>query len=227
MYIEYNPKTLWREEFEADNKDFKVENTVGDPTPNDIKDLPESVNLLDWLPRTYNQWALGACTAYALTHIQLFNNVKEFESDLVEMDPLSLRKNMGHDPANKEDSWDYLENALKHSTKEWINGRKPDGKSEVFLASSYAFKNLWTGSEADFNNIKYYLNKWYPLYTAIKGTSKTWRELSAWELVTVFPASQTTWGHAVAMFGIDDTYVYFANSWAGIQNQHSKLVELH
>jgi len=212
-YWERNPWTLWREQFEADPSDFTTENTVGEPTSEELANLPESVNLLDDLPRTYNQGSLGACTAYALTHIQLLQNCREFESALLELDPLSLWINMGHNP-KVPDGWDYLENALKFSKSKWINGTGPGGKSLVFFTESYAYKNIWTAWKADFDTMKYYLSKWFPLYAALKWTSKTWRELSNGELVTVYPAASTTGWHAVGIYGIDNDYVYFANSWA-------------
>ncbi len=213
IYDEKNPWTKRREEFEADNRDYAAENILWVPTAQELKDLPESIDLLKDLPRTYDQGSLGACTAYALTHIQLYQNCKEFESSLVELDPLWLWKNMWHDPANRNDSWDYLENALNASVKKWIPGTDPSGKKMDYMTQSYSFKAFWALMDSDINYIKWQLSLGHPLYTAIKGTSKTWKELSAWELVTVYSASEATGWHAVAIFWIDKEYIYFANSW--------------
>lgn len=213
IYDEKNPWTKRKEQFEANSKDFSAENTLGIPTEQDIKDLPKSINLLDWLPVTYNQWNIWACTAFALTHIQLYQNCKEFESSLLELDPMWLWRNMWHDPLNKNDWWDYLESALRASVDKWIPGKWPTGKSMVFSTTNYAYKAFGSLSKPDIDYIKWQLSIWHPLYVAIKWTSKTWKELDNGELVTVYSSWDTTWWHAVAIFWIDDTYVYFANSW--------------
>ena len=212
MYQELKVWTMRREEFEADSRDFLVENTVGWPTEEDIKNMPAKIDLLPGLPRTYNQLDYGSCTAHALTHVQLFNNCKDFESALVDLDPRSLWANMWHDPKNKNDSWDYLENALKTAVEKWISGKAPSGKTMNFVATNYSFRRLGDLNTDDINALKYCLFKWYPLYTAIKWWAKTWREIANWELLTIYNAWKTDGWHAVSIFGIDENYIYFANS---------------
>lgn len=213
-YIETNPQTFWREEFEADTRDFVAENTIWTPSKQELKDLPKSIRLT--LSKTYDQWSSGACTAFGLTHVQLFQNEKEFDSN-IELDPWSLWINMWHNPANKNDRWDYLENALKASKDKWITGKLPTGKSNTFLTNSYAYKSFGELTDNDYNIMKHYLSKWMPIYTAMKWTNKTWKEMLAGEVVTVFGAWDTTGWHAIAIFWIDEEYVYFYNSWSPIR----------
>lgn len=207
---------MWKAEWESDPRDFLVENILWTPTEQDLKDLPKSINLLSELPRTYDQRNVWACTAFWLTHVQLLQNVKDFETNLVELDPWSLWKNMWHNPDDPRDGWDYLENALKFSREKGINWTKPDGKPHVFLTEGYAYWQFWDLQAKDFDTIKYYLSKWMPVYTAMKGNSKTWREMVAWEVTTLFTVGESTGWHAISIFGIDDEYLYFANSWAPV-----------
>ena len=85
---------MWREEFESDGRDYKLDQILGEPTEQDLKDVPPAVNLHKELRHTYVQSPYSSCTAASLTHIHLIQNILEFVTNSIEMEWKDLRQNM-------------------------------------------------------------------------------------------------------------------------------------
>ena len=197
----------WKEEYEADGRDYKLDQVLGTPTAQELKEVPVEVNLHKELKHTYVQSPYSSCTAASLTHIHLIQNILEFANNNIEMNWKDLREKMWHDLSNPKEGWDYLEHALKTLCKQWLKWSSTTWQPMDFNADSYAYHTCWNAKQI----MKWYLSKWHPLYMAFRWNTQVYREMKIWLVETV--QWDWTWWHAVAATWYDEEYIYFTNSW--------------
>jgi len=205
---------------EADPRDFKVENILWAPTEEELKNLPEKVDLLkkaapNLIP--IYQGCVPSCTESSLGNYITLQEVIERQAKL--MYPVKInwikwvkinREKMWHKWTCNWEYGDYLENALKVTKKnkllatiEYVD--KKLQKDEYLWIDGYAYANT------TIMNMKYWLSKWYPLYFAFRGNRNTRVEMSKWEVKT-YKFTPTGW-HAVTAYWYDKDYLYFINTW--------------
>ncbi len=203
---------LWREKFEADDRDYRVDQILKKPTPTQIKKLPKKVDLTERLKKTYIQSPYNSCTAAALTHLHVIQNIFDFNDSEIDMDWKDLRTNMGHDLNNSKEWWDYLEHALKTLNKKWLAWTDPNWRDIKFKLDSYAYH-----SSDDNNLIKYFISKGHPLYCAFLGTKQVYREMKKGRLTTVITRWEHTGWHCLAITGYDEDDIIITNSWTPVK----------
>jgi hypothetical protein len=108
-----------------------------------------------------------------------------------------LRTKMGHNLNNKEDSGDYVENALKNAVKfvKAVEGGE-------YKLKGYSYESF-VKTEEGFEVIKRYLYSDTPLVRAIQGSSITRSEMTKGEVKTFIPVAQRTGGHCVLCVGYE------------------------
>jgi len=194
----------------ADARDFKAEQTID--LDWSIK-LPKTFSLWERVYSTNYQWSYWSCTSNATSHwVQVLNvkaNWKKPETEnIITPSWRDLWSKMGHDLNNVNDSWDYVEKAVSTAYKMKIT-------NEEWGESIIDWYCHWQWSETDkgIETLKRYLYNWQPIVWCMRWNYKTWIELSNWELKTIIPASERTWGHAIALVGWDESWLRFLNSW--------------
>jgi len=199
---------VWKEEFESDQRDYRLDQVLKMPTPAEVKKIPMEYSLVEALTKTYLQSPYQSCTAVALTHLHLIQNILDFNSSDIAMSWEDLRVNMWHSLKETGWEWDYLENALKTLLSKWIKWIDPDWNDKTFWALSYAFQWVWN---LDF--MKHFISNGHPLYLAFRWNAKVYREMKIWHLSTTITRQEATWWHAVIVTGYDEEFLYFTNSW--------------
>lgn len=225
--------TLTKSEIEADPRDFKADAVLPNPTDTDLKNLPKAFSLGMYVGETYYQNGRWSCTALWTCHSMQIQNVQELlkndvnkNKQIIEMiwnwkNPISLiredlRTKMGHNLDDKKDSWDYVEKALNTCIKQGIKWKDFMGVDITYFGSSFAYKR----DDVDWEQmLKYYLTK-YPCVMVIKGTNKTWQEMTAGEVKTIMEWFETTGAHCICCVGYDEYWIRFLNSWS--KNSQSK-----
>jgi len=211
-----NPKTHWKEEFEADGRDFQVWNILWAPTGEELTSMKDkSVSLLNDIDKTvYQNWR-GSCTAAALSNIIIIQNTLDYWTTKVFAEREDLWVKMWHKLWDKDDSWDYLEKALKTAVAQGVDWTV-DGKDKTFSMDWYAFKRMGT-SDVNIKYMKYYLSKGYPLYIAMRWDSQVYRQMRVGRLERVITRDESTGGHALAVIWIiednGERFVQIVNSW--------------
>ena len=209
---EFNVWTLVHSPITADPRDWKADAVLPTPTDKELANLPEAFDQWMYIGATYYQNGWGSCTALWTTHSMQIQNVKELQlenpdrlweivNDLktwlnpIFLDRKSLWTKMGHNLANKEDSWDYAEKALQTAIDKGIDWVDIDWNNLVYYAKNYSYKTAGF-TDLDIAYLKYYITK-YPLVSVFLWNQNTWNEMSAWEVVTVLTPWQTTWWHCI------------------------------
>ena len=222
-----NPMTHWKEQFEADTRDFKVENILWDPSEDELKwYIWKSISLLkDIAKTTYQNWR-GSCCAAALSNVAIIQNTRDYWTLDVFAEREDLRTKMGHKLWDKTDSGDYLENALKAAMSDGIDWTVWN-KNKTFAYDWYAWKATWT-NDIDVLKMKYYIDKGYPLYIAFKWDSMVWKQMRVGNLERVITRWEATWWHALAVIWIVqvnwERYVQVVNSWKPISWEVSYFI---
>lgn len=211
-----DPWCLTLPEDYVDERDFKAEEAIKIDTT--VK-LPESFSLGQWIYKTGNQWALGACTAMGTTHgVQILkvrqNWVKPTTKNIITPSWKDLRTKMGHS-TTKYDGWDYVEKAVNTALKEWIYIEE---NGELARFDGYATAD-WNVDDKSIDTMKRYLYQWDPIVRCVRWDKKMWSEMSAWQVKTI--PTTTTWWHCIALVGWDKTWMRFINSWSA--NDDKKL----
>lgn len=194
----------------ADARDFKAEATID--LDWSVK-LPKSFSLWERVYQTNYQGNYGSCTSNATSHgVQVLNvkagGKKPETNNIITPSWRDLRTKMWHDLKNVNDSWDYVEKAVSTALKMWISNEEW-GESKI---DWYAYWQ-WSENDKGIETIKRYLYNWQPIVWCMRWNSKTWIELSNWQLKTIVPAEQRTGGHAIALVGWDEWGLWFLNSW--------------
>lgn len=202
----YDPWCLTLPEDYADERDFKADEAIA--LDMSIK-LPSFFSLGKWVYKTNYQWSIGSCTSNSTSHWVQVLNVEvngELPKDrnIITPDWKDLWTKMGHNPS-KYEGGDYVEKAVNTALKEWI--ATEEGWTAKF--DGYA-TGSWTAKDEDIEMIKRYIYAGCPVIWTLRWDSKTWRELSAWELKTI--PEKPNWGHAVAVCGFDEWGLWFLNS---------------
>lgn len=206
----FNPWAIRKEEFEADGRDYVVEAIF--ELPEKFTNLPASINLLARVKETYNQNCIPSCTAMWLSHTVLMQNIIDFNTSSLFVDWKDQRTNQWKKLSCNNESWDYLEHALSVLYKTWVKGTNDSGKPYTFNIDGYAYQRF-QANKYGIDTIKYLLVQGKPLYTSFKWNRVTWNEMNIGELKTIINPAQADGGHCVTLCGVDDKFVYFANSW--------------
>lgn len=214
MENEFTTGALCKSPEEMDKRDFQTEMVMWTVTDEMLKDLPEEVDLIKEINETYKQGSIPCCTATALCHAVLIENIFDHLNNKIFLDQKKQwTENQGKE-RKADESGDYLENALKGARKNGIKGKLADWTDFSFKIDGYSYSGVNTDFERFLKTIAYYLKIKKPLYWNLRGNSKTSKEMSAGEIKTVYKLSETTWGHAVVLWKIDfkRKIVWFANS---------------
>ena len=212
MENEFTTGALCKSPEEMDARDFQTEMVMWTVTDEMLKDLPEEIDLIKEMDESYKQWAIPCCTATALCHAVLIENLFDHKTNKIFLD----QKNQWVDNQWKKrevsESGDYLENALKGARKNWIKWKLADWSDFSFKIDGYSY--IGKDFERFLKVIAYYLNIKKPLYWNLRGNATTSKEMSAGEIKTVYKSSETTRGHAIVLWKIDfkRKIVWFANS---------------
>ena len=205
----------------AEATDFKAEETI--KLDWNIQ-LPKSFSLWEWVYSTNYQGSYGSCTANSTSHgVQILNVkakwIKPINENLITPSWRDLWTKMWHDLKNYNDSWDYVEKAVKTALKMWI-------KNEEWWESNFDGYCTWEWEESNkwIETIKRYLYNWNPIIWCMRWNSVIWNELSKWQLKTVLPSSERKWGHAICLVGWDEWGLWFLNSfktndWKGLKSR--------
>lgn len=207
-YENYNWCLTLPEEF-ADSRDFKADEAI--QLDMDIE-LPVSYSLGKWIYKTNYQWTYGSCTANSTSHWVQILNVRKWwveptTKNIITPSWRDLWVKMGHNLSDINDSWDYVEKAVKVALDEWIFIEE---NGELARFDGYATDN-WAVDDESIEKMKRYLYKGCPIIWVLRGNKQTWNELTAWELKT--RPTGATWWHAIALVGWDKWWMWFANSW--------------
>ena len=214
MENEFTTGALCKSPEEMDKRDFQTEMVFWTVTDEMLKDLPEEVDLIKEINETYKQGSIPCCTATALCHAVLIENIFDHLNNKIFLDQKKQwTENQGKERKSDE-SGDYLENALKSARKNGIKGKLADGTDFSFKIDGYSYSGVNTDFERFLKTIAYYLKIKRPLYWNLRGNSKTSKEMSAGEIKTVYKYNETTRGHAIVLWKIDfkRKIVWFANS---------------
>jgi hypothetical protein len=77
---------LRKEQDNFDQRDFKAEYIVGAVTDEQLVSLPDQVDLLSEINETYKQGAISCCTATALCHAVLIQNIFDHKTNKISVD---------------------------------------------------------------------------------------------------------------------------------------------
>jgi len=204
-----DPWCLTLSEDMMDARDFKVEEAIYlDP----YVELPKSFSLWKRIRTTNYQNGRWSCTANSTSHgVQILNVKKKWivpiNDNIITPDRKDLRKNMGHDINDKDDSWDYVEKAVSTALKSWI--RTLEGVVAQFDAYAYGQR---APDEKSIETMKRYLYSWKPIVWCLRWNRITRNELTKGQLKTFIPAGERTWGHAICLVWWDEGGFRFVNS---------------
>jgi len=195
----------WYSPFEADPRDFTINNVLKSPTDKELQNVPKEVNLLEKANPNYYvyQGSIPCCTCASLSNYMIVTECLERNTNFVKPDCCYLRENLWH-KCQANERWDYLEKALKTLKNKWIKAIV-DWDEVILTIDWYAYDKF------DKQRIKYWLSQWYPIYYAFYWNKQTRIEMSKGEIKT-FKYQPTGW-HAVIAIGYDEKYLYFMNSW--------------
>lgn len=213
---------LRKEQDEFDQRDFKAEYIVGAITDDQLVNLPDQVDLLAEINETYKQWSIGCCTATALCHSVLIQNIFDHKTNKLFLDQKYQRTNNQWKKRTPDEGGDFLENALKGARKNWIEGTLADGSKFSFKMDWYMFENMDKDFQRFLKVIAYNLKNKKPMYRSMRWNNTIMNEMSAGEIKSVIKLSDCTRWHAIVLWKIDFTrkIVWFGNSrWRNTTNK--------
>lgn len=91
-----------------------------------LKDLPEEVDLIKEINETYKQGSIPCCTATAICHAILIENIFDHMNNKIFVDQKYQWVNNQGKRREANESGDYLENALKSARKNGVKGKLAD-----------------------------------------------------------------------------------------------------
>lgn len=214
MENEFTTGALCKSPEEMDARDFQTEMVMWTVTDEMLKDLPEEIDLIKEMEESYKQWAIPCCTATALCHAVLIENIFDHKTNKLFLDQKNQRVDNQWKKREINESGDYLENALKGARKNWIKWKLSDWSDFLFKIDGYSYSGIEKNFERFLKVIAYYLSIKKPLYWNLRWNATTSKEMSAGEIKTVYSLKDTTWWHAVALWKIDfkRKIVWFVNS---------------
>ncbi len=208
--IREDPGCLTLSQDMMDERDFIAWDTIELDTS---VQLPESFSLWEWIRKTNYQNGRWSCTANWTSHwVQILSVRKEWKKpeteNIITPDRKDLRGKMWHDLKNKDDSWDYVERAVSTALKEWI---LIEENWKLAKYDWYCYGSRANNDES-IETMKRYLYRGCPIVRCLRWNKTTRTELSKWELKTIIPVTQRTWGHCIALVGWDKWWLRFVNS---------------
>lgn len=214
MENEFTTGALCKSPEDMDARDFQTEMVMWTVTDEMLKDLPEEIDLIKEMEESYKQWSIPCCTATALCHAVLIENIFDHKTNKLFLDQKKQRVDNQWKKREANESGDYLENALKGARKNWIKWKLADWSDFSFKIDGYSYSGIEKDFERFLKVIAYYLNIKKPLYWNLRGNTTTSKEMSAGEIKTVYAQKDTNWWHAVALGKIDfkRKIVWFVNS---------------
>lgn len=214
MENEFTTGALCKSPEEMDARDFQTEMVMWTVTDEMLKDLPEEIDLIKEMEESYKQWSIPCCTATALCHAVLIENIFDHKTNNLFLDQKNQRVDNQWKKREPDESGDYLENALKGARKNWIKWKLSDWSDFSFKIDGYSYSGVNADFERFLKVITYYLSIKKPLYWNLRWNSQTSKEMSAGEIKTVYKQSETSWWHAIVLWKIDfkRKIVWFANS---------------
>lgn len=214
MENEFNGGALCKSPEEMDARDFTTEMVMWSVTDEMLKDLPDEVDLIKEINETYKQWSIPCCTATALCHAILIENIFDHMNNKIFVDQKYQWTNNQWKKWEASESGDYLENALKSARKNGVKWTLADWKEFSFKIDWYSYSWRNVDFERFLKIITYYLTIKKPLYWNIRWNATTSKEMSAGEIKTVYAQKDTTWWHAIVLWKIDfkRKIIWFANS---------------
>lgn len=209
---EFNTGALIKSRDEMDPRDFRTDQIL-DRKAGGKKDLPRKVDLIQEMNETLNQWNIPCCTASALCHAIMIENIFDHWTKEVRADHKYQRTNNQGKKRSPDEGGDYLENALKGARKNGVKGTI-QGEDFSFKIDGYSFSMVPDDFQQLLENITESLANKSPIYWNLNGNSTTSLEMSRWEIKTVYKRADASRWHAVVLWKIDRDrkIVGFANS---------------
>ena len=200
---EFNTGALIKSKDEMDPRDFRTDQ-IFDRKAKGESNLPRKIDLIQEMNETLNQWNIPCCTASALCHAIMIENIFDHWTKEIRADHKDQRTNNQGKKRSPDEDWDYLENALKGARKNGVKGTV-NGEDFAFKIDWYSY--TYVPAPVDFEgvliNITESLARKSPIYWNLDGNSTTSSEMTKGEIKTVYKKSDTTRGHAVVLWKID------------------------
>ena len=169
----------------------------------------DSVSRYDGWKRFHSLRHYRAWTSHWVQILSVRKEWKKPETEnIITPDRKDLRGKMWHDLKNKDDSWDYVERAVSTALKEWI---LIEENWKLAKYDWYCYGSRANNDES-IETMKRYLYRGCPIVRCLRWNKTTRTELSKWELKTIIPVTQRTWGHCIALVGWDKWWLRFVNS---------------
>ena len=209
---EFNTGALIKSKDEMDPRDFRTDQ-IFDTKAKGENNLPRKIDLIQEMNETLNQWNIPCCTASALCHTIMIENIFDHFTKKVRANHKDQRTNNQGKKRSPSEDWDYLENALKGARKNGVKGTV-NGGDFTFKIDGYSFSVVPADFKRFLEKITDALNRKSPIYWNLNWNSTTSSEMSKGEIKTVYKKSDTTRWHAVVLGKIDRDrkIVWFANS---------------
>lgn len=214
MRTKFATWALIKSKDEMDPRDFRTDQ-IFDRKAGGEKDLPRKVDLIAEMNETLKQGSIPCCTASALCHVIMIENIFDHWIKEIRADHKDQWVNNQNKRWSSNESGDYLENALKGARKNWVKGTvnwvdftfKIDWYSYTYVPAPVDFEGVLI-------NITESLARKSPIYWNLDGNSTTSSEMSKGEIKTVYKKTDTERWHAVVLGKIDwdRKIVGFANS---------------
>jgi len=194
---------LRKEQNEMDTRDFNAEYVEGEITDEMLANLPTKIDLLAELEETYKQGSIPCCTATALCHVVLIQNLFDHKSNQIFVDQKNQRTNNQWKERKAWVGGDYLEHALKTARKNGIAGNLADWSNFRFKIDWYMYEAVDKDFQRFLKVIAYNLNNKVPMYRSMRGNAELSGDMSSWNITTVVKLEDCTRGHAIMLWKID------------------------
>lgn len=195
---------VWKEKDNYDTRDFNSEYVEGAVTDEQLENLPKVIDLISEMEESYKQGNVGACTATALCHTILVQNIFDHKTNKIFVDQKYQWTN-NQWKERKPWTWgDELEHALKTARKNGIKWKLADWSDFVFRIDGYMFDPVEQNFERFLKIIAYNLHNKNPMYRSFRGNNNPiWLEILRWELKIVYGLGDCKRWHAIFLWKID------------------------
>ena len=213
MQTKFATWALIKNKDEIDPRDFRTDQ-IFDRKAWGKKDLPRKIDLIAEMNETLNQGSIPCCTASALCHAIMIENIFDHWTKEIRADHKDQWVNNQNKRWSSSESWDYLENALKGARKNGVKGTV-NGVEFTFKIDWYSYTYVTASDfEGVLTNITESLARKSPIYWNLDGNSTTSSEMTKGEIKTVYKRPDISWGHAIVLGKIDwdRKIVWFVNS---------------
>lgn len=210
---EFNTGALIKNKDEIDPRDFRTDQ-IFDRKAKGENNLPRKIDLIAEMNETLNQGNIPCCTASALCHCIMIENIFDHYTKEIRLDHKYQRTNNQEKKWSKDEKGDYLENALKGARKNGVKGTV-NWKDFTFKIDGYSYSVVPNDFNQLLEKITETLDRRSPIYWNMDWNGTTSSEMIKGEIKTVYKIADTTRGHAIVLGKIDRDrkIVGFANSW--------------